>query len=93
MQVGFSCPQFGRAFGDKLFKIAIDRIDLFDHQRHRSFRASSIAIKLVVGTADEHRKLIHVDRARGVGRLGDLLGDQTMHDYASASANEVTVMV
>jgi hypothetical protein len=76
-----------------LFEIAIDRIDLLDHQRHRSVRAPTIAIKLVVCTANQRYELAHINRAAGVGRFSDLLGDQAMHDYAPTSANEVTVMV
>src|SRR6266478_7572071 len=51
-------------------------------------------IKLVVcAAADQHHELAQINRARGVGRFCDLLGDQAVHDYAPTSANEVTVMV
>ncbi len=77
----------------ELFKIAIDPVDLLDHQRHRSVGAPPVVIELVIRTADQRRELVQVNRARGVGRLCYLLGDEAVHYYAPTSANEVTVMV
>jgi hypothetical protein len=51
-------------------------------------------VEFLVGSANQHRQVIDIDRARGVGSLCDLLGDQAVHHgYVSTSAKVVTVIV
>lgn len=80
LEVSLSRLQLGRAIGDELLEIAGFGVDFLDHQGHRAVRAPPIAVEFVIGAADQRRKLSDINRARRVGRLGDLLGDQTMHD-------------
>jgi hypothetical protein len=50
-------------------------------------------IKFIVGPADELGESVNVNPTGSVGRLGDLLYDETVHDYPRTSAKDVTVIV
>jgi hypothetical protein len=78
-QVGVPGFQQLRAFGHETFEIAIDRIDLLDHQRHRPIGTPPVTIEFFVSEADKLGEPAGIHRTRRIGRLGDLLDDETVH--------------
>ena len=74
LQIRFPGSELLSVFLYDSFEIAIDRIDLLGHQRHRPIGPPPGAIEVVVGTADKIDEPIDVDLAGGVGRLGESAG-------------------
>ena len=83
MQLLFPGPQFLCALGHQPFEIAIDLADLLDHQRHRPVGAPPVAIKLVIGVADEVSEPLDVDSTGRVRGLGKLVGNERVHGLSS----------
>ena len=73
VQIGLPRSQFARALDDLMFQVAVDGVDLLDHQCHGSVGAPTVAVEFLIGTADEIAKAFQIDRSEFVGRLDELL--------------------
>ena len=79
LKIGFALSQLPRPLDHDLLELAVDRVDLLDHQRDRPVGPTPVAIDLVIGIFDQRNELIDVDFAGQRARFGGLPGKEAMH--------------
>jgi hypothetical protein len=60
LQIRLPRPQFLGTLDHEPLEVALDSIDLLDHQGHRSVGAPAVAVVLFIGAADEFSEALQV---------------------------------
>jgi hypothetical protein len=84
LQLGLALVQLLGTLDHRPFEVALNGVDLLDHERHGPVGASPVAVDIPVGIGDEGKQLLQINRSGSIGGLGDLPGEKLVHDLTSS---------
>ena len=84
LQLGLALAQLLGTLDHRALEVALNGVDLLDHEGHGPVGASPVAVDIRVGVGDESEQLLQIDRSGFIGRFGDLPGEKLVHDLTSS---------
>ena len=84
LQLGLALAQLLGTLDHRALEVALNGVDLLDHEGHGPVGASPVAVDIRVGVGDESEQLLQIDRSGFIGCFGDLPGEKLVHDLTSS---------